>query len=97
MRVDRCKQCGAAIVWAINNATMKKAPLDARPWPNYGNIDLDTQRMTYVVLEPEVVENARARGFELYTNHLGTCPARERVPQETEYSKQETEVYEHAN
>lgn len=80
MSNDRCKQCGAEVIWAgLNSNPTSRAPLDARPVRrNYGNIDLDATRMTYVVLEPEVAENARARGFELYTNHLGTCPARER-------------------
>lgn len=81
MTVTRCKQCGAEVIWATNNTTQKRAPLDARPWADYGNIDLDATRMTYVVLEPEVLDQARARGFEFYTNHLGTCPGRDKQAQ----------------
>jgi len=81
---DRCRSCGAEIIWARNNGTQKRAPLDARPVrSDYGNIDLDSTRMTYVVLDPEVAANARGRGFTLYTNHLGTCPYQEQVKQKT--------------
>lgn len=78
MNIDRCNQCGARIGWAKNNETGGKAPLDASPWEDYGNIMLHEDGVTYQVLDPEVVEVARTRRFKLYTNHLGTCPARER-------------------
>lgn len=99
MKVERCKQCGAEIVWAgLNSDPSSRAPLDFHQVrANYGNLHLDTVRMTYVVLENEVLASARERGFELYTNHLGTCPARDRSARETEYGKTEREIYEHAN
>jgi hypothetical protein len=77
MSRNRCDQCGAEILWATNRATQKRAPLDAHQVrDDYGNLHLEGDK--YVVLDPEVAAGARARGFRLYTNHLGTCPARER-------------------
>ena len=103
MKTERCKQCGAEIVWAgLSSDPWKRAPLDARPVRSdenvkHGNIHLDTLRLNYIVLEPEMVASARQRGFELYTNHLDTCPARDRSARETEYGRQEREIYEHAS
>lgn len=77
MKYDRCNQCGALIIWAVNASTLNKAPLDARPWDDYGNIMLG-DGLTYQILEPEIARQALYRRFQLYTNHLGTCPARER-------------------
>jgi hypothetical protein len=91
LKFDRCRQCGAKIVWAQHHLSGKRAPLDATPVrENYGNIFLHEDQKTYQVLESEVAQNAWDRGFELYTNHLGTCPARERRREENEGA------YEHA-
>jgi hypothetical protein len=89
MKIDRCKRCGAEIIWANNTSTGRTAPLDARPVrEDYGNIDLDKVRMTYVVLEDEVAASARERQFELYTNHLGTCPYQEEARQKAAECRQ---------
>lgn len=98
MRIDHCNQCGAEVVWVTSNRTGKRTMLDARPWATKGNVHLDTARMTYIVLEPELLAEARRRGFELYTNHFGTCPARERRPRyEETFGSEEKELYEHTS
>lgn len=84
--MSRCKQCGAKIIWAKHRLTGKPAPIDEEPVVKdgkiYGNIFIVSEGGgdTYHVLEPEVAENARARNFDLHTNHLATCPGRERQP-----------------
>lgn len=101
MKLDRCKACGAEIVWAsLTSNPLSRTMLDARPWKSaskQGNVHLDTIRMDYIVLEPEMVQTAKERGFDLYTSHFQTCPGRERDARETTYSKQEREIHEHAN
>lgn len=84
---DRCKHCGAEIIWAkYREPPHKPAPIDAEPvkkdGKDYGNIWLvrDGAILTYHILEPEVADNARARNFDLFTNHLATCPGRESAP-----------------
>jgi len=84
---DRCNNCGAEIIWAkYREFPYKPAPIDAAPvlkdGKHYGNIWLVSEGAgyTYHILEPEVAENARARNFDLHTNHMATCPARERAP-----------------
>lgn len=72
----RCNQCAALIIWRYNNTSGRPAPLDAEPWST-GNIMLHDDGRTYQVLSPELVEQARERGVNLYTNHFGTCPGRE--------------------
>jgi hypothetical protein len=87
MTSDRCKQCGAEIIWAkYREFPHKPAPIDASPilkdGKTYGNIWLVSEGAaghTYHILEPEVAENARERNFDLRTNHLATCPDRERA------------------
>lgn len=66
------------IIWATNNVTRKRAPLDAEPWEEVGNIMLHDDGRTYQILEAELAQQARERQFPLYTNHLATCPAHER-------------------
>lgn len=84
---DRCKHCGAEIIWAkYREPPHRPAPIDAEPvkkdGKDYGNIWLVSESAghTYHILEPEVAENARARNFDLHTNHLATCPGQERAP-----------------
>jgi len=68
----QCNYCGAAIIWRRSNVNGKTSPLDARPW-SQGTIMLHDDGRTYQVLTPELVQQARDRGVDLYTNHVGTC------------------------
>lgn len=75
MNLARCGSCGAWVIWANHVDTGKPAPLDYKEVRmDYGNIMLHEDTVTYQVLDPEVLEVARAKKARLYTNHLGTCP-----------------------
>jgi hypothetical protein len=92
--MNRCKKCDAAIVWArLNSDPGTRTAIDAKP-SSQGNVHLDTILGTYIVLEPEMLEQARARGFELHTSHRETCTARSSRYEET-FGNLERGIYEH--
>lgn len=72
---QRCRACGAPLIWARHAATRKLAPLDARPNRYRGNIMLDTTERTYTILSRgEVAALATEDRVRLRTSHYATCP-----------------------
>lgn len=84
MSGDRCKTCGAPVVWAANESTGRLAPIDAAPDSN-GPVLLLPQvyvpgqpsRRAYRVLTKAQRERPLEVGERRYTNHWQTCPDRE--------------------
>jgi hypothetical protein len=70
---DRCRSCGAPVLWLEHESTGKRAPIDADPSPE-GNIEVDAPRGTYRVLSGFVWDEAVAGGEQLRTCHFHTCP-----------------------
>lgn len=68
---DRCRSCGAPILWLTNEKTGKPAPIDAAP-SAIGNVALVTGDR-YAVLAKGALTLAREGGAELRTNHWITC------------------------
>lgn len=52
--------------------TGKTAPIEASPSSN-GNIHVDLEQGTYIILTGKELENARTRGVPLHLNHFVTC------------------------
>lgn len=79
MRSDgRCRSCGAALRWAINDHTGSRMPLDAEADPN-GNISVIEwgPRQANGLPQPIVGVNAdptKAMTPMRYTSHFATCP-----------------------
>lgn len=67
-----CRSCNAPIVWAINDRTRRRAPLDANLTPD-GNCALDPVSGEYHVYGRGAVIPANDLG-RLHTNHFQTCP-----------------------
>jgi hypothetical protein len=74
MSAATCRYCGATIFWAKHKRTEKPAPIDDEASSD-GNIALDLEEETYTVLTGTPLEEARARGQHLHTNHFMTCPS----------------------
>jgi len=53
----------------------KAAPIEARPSPD-GNIHIDLDHGTYIILRGAELDKARERGIQLYLNHFSTCEFR---------------------
>ena len=79
MKTAKCRSCGAPIIWAVNDRTKKRAPIDAEPvedGPVYFTHDPgDGGDPEYRVLTK--AERAPGVPGPLYTNHFQTCPTRE--------------------
>lgn len=72
MQIDKCKSCGAAIVWALSSTTGKRMPVDAEP-TKQGNVILSGD-------SPDL--SARVQGGPLddgsgHLSHFVTCPQRD--------------------
>jgi hypothetical protein len=65
----KCKSCGALIIWAVNKATKRPAPLDAAPSP-IGTILVENG----VYWFPDAAGRL-AYADRLHTNHHATCTA----------------------
>lgn len=66
-----CRSCGAEIVWRVNAATGRPAPIDPLPDPD-GNIVLEANGR-YRVLS--AAEDATGAPRRRYTSHFATCPS----------------------
>lgn len=76
---DTCAGCGRRVVWAVNNRTQKRAPIDFEPpTEGKGNIALDFKTRTYDVLNVVDQIAARARGEALLVSHFVTCKERDK-------------------
>lgn len=71
-KVDKCRGCGRAIIWALNENTRKPIPLDAVA-PVY---QLNGQVMG------EHTPTA-GRAVDSYVSHFVTCPKRDQFKKET--------------
>lgn len=67
---ERCRTCGARILWLHNNITRRVAPIDAEPADN-GNIEL-LEDGTYRVLGQTLFDQ-RDPDTEYHLNHFATC------------------------
>lgn len=68
-----CRSCNAPIFWSTHPGTGKPNPIDDEAVPD-GNIRLDLEAGTYVVLAGSMLQEARARGEILHKSHFATCP-----------------------
>lgn len=73
MRPTRCRSCRALIYWLRHPVTRKLAPIDYEPSPK-GNVALNEADDTYMILTGPSLDDARAEGMALRTNHFVTCP-----------------------
>lgn len=83
MKPAQCRSCGAPVIWAINERTKKRAPIDAEPADNGPIVFVHDPGFggdpEYRVLaKADRVDGAvlRAAGIRpaFYTNHFQTCP-----------------------
>jgi hypothetical protein len=58
---DKCRSCGAPILWVVMRASGKRMPLDAKP----------EKRITLVAADPDTVVG---QVTDAYTSHFATCP-----------------------
>lgn len=63
---DRCRSCGAAIIWALTGAG-KRIPLDDDPAAEGGRYRLEPDGVAVYVAVP-------LAGEPLYVSHFATCP-----------------------
>jgi hypothetical protein len=61
--VQRCRTCGAGILWLVHERTGKTAPIDARVYAD-GNVLVDLDAGTYRIVAPP---------REAHKNHWATC------------------------
>lgn len=71
--MNRCRSCGAEVLWLKNRRTGKRAPIDRDPSAG-GNVIAYLLDQTYRVLSADECEIAKADGMDLHTNHFVTCP-----------------------
>jgi len=77
MKTARCRSCGAPIIWAINNRTGRKAPIDAEPaadGPIYLTSDGDTGGDPAYAIVAVADRDLALHPGPFYTNHFMTCP-----------------------
>lgn len=69
---QRCRSCGAAIVWVLTQPANKRMPVDEQPVAN-GNLWLQaasTQTWAHYVTKDKPAPD----GERLYVSHFVTCP-----------------------
>lgn len=59
---SKCKSCDKAIIWAVNEKTGQRIPLDADPVPHLYSID-----------NPKA-HTAAAKPAKVYQSHFLSCP-----------------------
>jgi hypothetical protein len=69
---DRCRSCGAEIVWCASRPGHHRIPVD--PAPAADGVYLRTGPATVRVLGRAAREEACAAGTPLYLSHFATCP-----------------------
>jgi hypothetical protein len=72
IEVTKCRRCPAEILMLKHNRTRNPAPIELGPSAD-GNIHIDLQQGTYIILTKDVLEKARERGVPLHKNHFATC------------------------
>lgn len=68
----RHPQCPVDVFMLLYLRTGKKAPIEVA-LSDKGNIHVDLQQGTYIILTGEELEKARARGVPLHLSHFATC------------------------
>lgn len=66
---ERCRSCGARVIWRRNSSTGRWAPLDAEPNPA-GNARVDDE--SYSIVGPPSLFDAP--DVERFMPHHATCP-----------------------
>lgn len=69
---NRCRSCGAPVLWRAHAKTNRLAPIDARPNPQ-GNVYLLPDER-YEVLTAAQRKAGWVPRTPLHTNHFQTCP-----------------------
>lgn len=75
-RVERCRLCGALIIWARHSTTQKYNPIDAKPVAN-GNIRVASDMFgeaSYWIDEGD-------EPGDRYVSHFATCPRADDIRQ----------------
>ncbi len=70
-QVQKCRSCGAPVIWLRHDRTGNLAPIDAEPGGN-GNV-LCLPNGHYVNLSPLEMLDPDNQG-QVHTNHFQTCP-----------------------
>lgn len=82
--MGRCKSCPDDVTWVVMARTGKRAPLNAEPDPERGNVlianadDAEIFKVDVgqaITLAGDALTEERASGRDLYLNHFATCPA----------------------
>lgn len=69
---DKCKTCGAEILWLKHHETMKSNPIDAKPNVN-GNLAISREKGLYRTATGNEIDMAKNDGKNLYISHFATC------------------------
>jgi hypothetical protein len=87
-QVQKCRhpECPVGIRMLLYLKTGRPAPIEARPSPE-GNIHVDLEQGTYIILRGDELEQAHARGIPLHLNHFVTCAFARQFSQTTVTSK----------
>ena len=72
--IQKCRhpECPVTIRMLVYRKSGKRAPIEAKPSPD-GNIHIDVEQGTYIILSGEELQRARDRGIQLHLNHFVTC------------------------
>lgn len=82
---QKCRTCGAPVVFLRHIRTGKVAPIETTPSPD-GDVAVGAQYMIVPALQRDAY---RARGELLYKNHYATCPQARFWHAESRQSRQE--------
>lgn len=72
MKTEKCKSCGAPVLWLKHHQTMKLNPIDAAPDRN-GNLAISREKGLYRIATGNEIEIAKHEGKNLYISHFATC------------------------
>lgn len=86
---SRCRACGASIIWALTDRG-KRAPIDAEPNPERGNMvlwyddggDAAGEPRVSSVASVELITGGTVPMRERRLNHFATCPEADRFQPE---------------
>jgi hypothetical protein len=76
----RATECPVLIRMLTYRKTGKSAPIEVKPSEN-GNIHVDLEQGTYIILTGEELQSARNRGLRLHLNHFASCEFRDTFSQ----------------
>ncbi len=73
MNAQKCRSCGASILWVEMATTKRRMPVDAAPDRENGNVEVTPKGFANVITDETVLAEARAKGL-LHVSHFATCP-----------------------